>query len=480
MPLHRLFLSSSAIVLGLALPAQSIVVGPPLANVPSPVGDVDGDGTDDYATFANGVAQVHGSTLGAPLPHLTVTASGIGYVGVGDVDADGFADVAVATAGTHEVRSGASGAVLHSWASSSLGSNYQRVVLGADFDGDGRSDPVLIANALLDVRSGAGGTVLHSESILTGFSPPTEISTGDWNGDGVPDLALLTELFGQLKIVYGHSFTSTTLTGGGPFTPIAPRPLGDVDANGTADTASRTAVPGATVILDGSGGPVVATLPNATLRHFGDIDGDGRDDYRLETPTFDPAIDGLYSGATSTRLPHSILPTIYNLGTPGLGDLDGDGRIDGYTVQSGQARLAQWVDPALPAASRIVRRGRSGLTSSGRRPSLHARGHCSLGSSLFLDARGVQPNGLTALVLGAAVDVDLTPLGAFGNRLYADLADVSVMTTAATGVAHRAFVMPVTPALLGAAVSAQAAAFDPAANALGFVTSNAVDLQTND
>ncbi|HEU4420141.1 MAG TPA: hypothetical protein VFT55_14495, partial [Planctomycetota bacterium] len=96
--------------------------------------------------------------------------------------------------------------------------------------------------------------------------------------------------------------------------------------------------------------------------------------------------------------------------------------------------IAHWVDPTVPVASRMVRRGASGATTTGSRPRLHARGHCSLGSTLRLDVRGLLPSGLSLLAFGSPVDVDLTPLGAPGNRLYTSLDGISVLPTDATGL----------------------------------------------
>jgi hypothetical protein len=250
------------------------------------------------------------------------------------------------------------------------------------------------------------------------------------------------------------------------FRPWLP-PARDDFARLTSQSAAQT------ILFDGISGVQIEAVPRATVRHLGDIDGDGGDDFRLATG-FHPAVDGVYSGRTLLRLPNALLSL--DIAAPGTGDIDGDGRQDSWTSQASQVHVAKWVDPALPIGSRITRRGSSGATATNRRPSLHARGHCSLGSTLRLDARGVVPNGVSLWLLGSAANVDLTGLGAPGNRLFVTLDASLLLPTTAAGLGQLAVVMPTSPALLGATVSVQAAAFDPAANALGFVTSNAIDL----
>ena len=49
----------------------------------------------------------------------------------------------------------------------------------------------------------------------------------------------------------------------------------------------------------------------------------------------------------------------------------------------------------------------------------------------------------------------------------------------ADGIAQHQVTMPVSPTLLGASISLQSVVVDPLANALGLVTSNAIDLTTN-
>lgn len=473
---------SVVLLLPLAAAGQSYVTNGSLSFVPRGVGDVDADGVDDYSNTSGTTGGVLSGATGLPITQLAFTPMNGGYWHAGDVDADGHDDVVRLTgnaaASVARVVSGASGAVLHTWNGPAVGTSFSGAARGADIDGDGCSDVLLIAFNMLEVYSGRTGGLLHSAPIST-LDPlnPTEVAVGDWNGDGASDIAITTPILSNVVLRLGPNFTPVTVAGG--FLGSQPtRALGDIAGNGKSAIASQVLNPGQVTLLDGLNGPVVGTVPTTTVWNLGDVDGDGRDDFVGRSPVFQPGIDGLYSGRTLTQF-SSTVPA-WAIGMPGIGDVDGDGRQDNWSnTGAAQIVFARWVDPTLPVASRVVRRGASGATTSGRRPRLHARGLCNLGSTLRVDARGLLANGISVLAFGDATNVDLAPAGAPGNRLYTSIANVSLLPTDARGIGLVVLAIPSSAALLGATVSLQAAAWDPTANALGLVTSNALDLAVN-
>ncbi len=455
--------------------AQSVMIGAPYP-VPAPVcvGDVDGDGNADYSGVVGADVVVCRDLAGTTIAHLTRpwTDSVNGYFPAGDVNADGRDDLVWRQPGiVATVVSGADGSTLHTWSAySSTFGGFVESYGGGDLDADGHDDTLIRAGDRFEVRSGRTGGILHSIPILFGFNMRGFV--GDLNGDGYADYSTVDVFSGILRNVLGPTFTTSTM---GSENGFRPRLIGDVNNNGSADFIVRNVVLGVSEVRDGGTGPVLGSIPQDSSSSLvdvipmGDFDGDGHDDFSVLTS---PVRD-IVSGATLTFLGStSIAPRPF-------GDVDGDGRQDGITGLSGQQVRCHWNDPTLPVASRLVRRGGSGTTSIGNKPRVTTRGSCATGKSVFFDVRGQLANGLSLFLIGANVDVDLGPLGAPGNRLLASPDSLLLLLADANGVATQSFTMPVSPALVGTACSVQAAAYDPAANALGFAMSNAIDVYTN-
>ncbi len=430
----------TAMLLAAAARAQSLELGQVLSFPVSPAGDVDGDGVADYVLAENGIT-VHSGATGAPIPFLsspTATAAP-----AGDVDADGRDDIALVTAGDVVVASGLDGTPLHTWNLPS----QPLVAGGADFDADGCDDVVLdydsAADRVIEVRSGRTGAVLWSRLSNT-FQ--WSVSLGDHDGDGCDDLAVATLDAG------GQTWTAEVLLGPafapGGLLDADPGFLGDVNGNGTADYTRRVFTPTLTTeVRDGGSGLLLGTFPwHPVFRALGDVNGDGRADFRLQGGAFREVL----SGASLTLMPGLNMSQL-GIDVQALGDIDGD-----------------------------VRRGASGTTSIGHRPRVHVRGHCKLGDTVLFDLRGGMPNGFSLFLVGNAIDIDIGFLGAPGNRLYCDLLGLSAVLTDGDGLHTIASPIPVDPTLVGSTISVQSAAFDPAANAFGFVASNAIDVFIRD
>lgn len=160
------------------------------------LGDVDGDGRDDYAIgatqegFDPGYVRMHsgvdGSTLHTLFGRAPLEGFGAALCGTDDVDNDGRGDLAVgavfaaslgAVRGRVDVHSGVDGSLLWSReGSGELGQYGFALAGGRDLDGDGRGD--VVAGAIFDggwrgrvtVHSGANGQAVRQ-----------------WIGDGVSD-----------------------------------------------------------------------------------------------------------------------------------------------------------------------------------------------------------------------------------------------------------------------------------------------------
>lgn len=443
----------------------------------SVVGDVNADGHLDLIAFATAttVYTITDGATGASLGYLQRTG-GV-YGGVGDYDGDGCDDLAHNVPATITIVSGRDGSTL-----TTVAGPFARVA-GADVDGDGRSDLLLQeesqsfppAARFLWAVSSRTGAVLWQQSVgggMSGFSAGGLQPIGDENGDGLEDAVF------AVSVTLSSPSLSTSLVRG-PSTILQfgiRHEVGDVDGDGRVDAFEQSPSTFSwRLVAGGSGATLWAPAVVApSFRRLGDVDGDGRADFFFVDP-FAGLPPVAMSGATLQAMP-GFAPTAPLATLPfTLGDVDGDGRAEFAFL----GIAYEWVDPALPAASRVAARGTPGTTHDGRRPKVVARGHAGLGNLFFLDVRGGLPNGFVLMLLGGSAEVDLASIGAPGNRSYTTLDSAFALVANGVGVAQYGATMPVSPSLLGVSISVQAAVVDGLANGLGLVLSNALDVTTS-
>ncbi|MCK6446449.1 MAG: integrin alpha [Planctomycetes bacterium] len=356
-------------------------------------GDVDGDGVHDVLVgapdFAGGgghdfpgtagYVEIFSGATGAELLHvdgdLPFDMFGVSVAGLGDLDGDGTPDFAVGAhgfdgGGTNRglvrTHSGATGDALWSivgptQADSSFGVRVARL---GDGDGDGvdellvgapNQNGAFVDSGVVYVYSGASGALLQS---WTG--PGTKIDfgnaladVGDVDGDGSADVAI-----GAMNQPY-------------------PTSNGSVYVYSVASGA----------LLWQRTSPVNGGMFGGALAAIGDVDGDGirelvvgAQTYRYSSATYDGLISVL-SGANGAELGRAIGNASDYLGrsVASLGDVDADGRADfaagGVGANGGQHGFARVFEANAPMSPSTYCVGKT--NSQGCVPALDSTGSTS-------------------------------------------------------------------------------------------------------
>jgi len=400
---HRIPALAAVLTLSAAAPASAQQVlfqftsaeGAPILQSVGAAGDVNGDGVPDVivgapGTFGGGNSQarVFSGATGELLyePGATYAFSRFGWAvgGVGDVDGDGYDDFAVgdredpkpgrSDAGSVQVFSGVDGSLIWKRYGVAEPDHYGASLAGGvDVDGDGVPDVAVGApqnEPSFPIDDGLYGYVrIHSgvdgQPLKRLQAPPgadvfgesvalVEDVDGDGHGEvlvGAPhipgsgepgrvflysgaDYSLLLEISeGQPGDHFGESVAV----------------VGDVDRDGVPDFAigaPRRAQPGAPTELTGSAGiysgadghaihrwrgDAVGDYFGSTVASLGDVDGDRVADVIVSARYVFPGYARVFSGVTGKRLgtvPSELVQHGVGDNVAGVGDVNGDGLGD--------------------------------------------------------------------------------------------------------------------------------------------------------
>jgi hypothetical protein len=336
------------------------------------VGDFNGDGIPDIAVANSagcltGYCWDAGATvfLGDGQGNFTAAATSdlginivVTYVAVGDFNGDGILDLAVGSsnAGTVMILMGKGDGTFSAGGSVATGGTFQSFAVG-DFNGDGIPD-LAVLNTTADMvflfLGNGDGTFTPSSSATSATgSNPVSATVGDFNGDGILDLAVVNECGsdpscksdGTLTILLGNG-NGTFTTAASPAVGLEPASIamGDFNGDGIQDLAVAYYDGSAVSVLLGKGNGTFAPSSDSSTGHqvpgsfiaAGDFNGDATADLVLGSTADATVLLGNGDGTFTLRQLTTVPPPVNN-NFIAVGDFNGDGRTD--VVESGNVLL---------------------------------------------------------------------------------------------------------------------------------------------
>ena len=268
-------------------------------------------------------------------------------VATGDFNGDGIPDIAIGYANSEEVTIllGNGDGTFTTAPISANQPNLSNFIAVGDFNSDGIPDLAVATEGYtgngptpgsVTIWLGNGdGTFTQKANPITGIYPQC-VAVGDFNGDGIPDLAVANYNSNTLTILLGKGDGTFTATAVSPATGSLPYfvAVGDFNRDGKADLAVANSGDSSLTILLGNGdgtfkaaeSPTTGKGPAAIV--VGDFNGDGIPD--LAVPNYDDSSltillgkgDGTFTATTTS--PATLYSPTYIVG----GDFNGDGILD--------------------------------------------------------------------------------------------------------------------------------------------------------
>jgi hypothetical protein len=314
--------------------------------------DFNGDGKLDlivpvYAVSDASILLGNGDGTFTAGPGLPLTNSNANNAAIADFNGDGNVDIALSLPDTSQVQVllGNGDGSFTAMTPISAGPVY--AVAAADLNGDGKPDLIesFCSTSSLSILLGNGDGTFTQGSTPTLLTCPTSVAMGDFNGDGIPDLAATfpmgTGVQGAGEILLGNGDGTFTQVPGYFRTGDSPISIAAGDFNGdgildlaVANTYSGTTLPSTVTVLIGKGdgtftptavSPVTGSFPYSVA--VGDFNGDGKADIVTANSVGNTATVLLGNGDGTFAAPLSPAAGKDPVGVA-TGDFNGDGLTD--------------------------------------------------------------------------------------------------------------------------------------------------------
>jgi hypothetical protein len=344
------------------------------------VADFNGDGKLDMAVPVYSIGGAAGDVsilLGngdgtfTAGPSVPATGQNANNAAVADFDGDGNMDIALSLPDANEIQVvlGKGDGSFTALSPILLPGSYVYSVAAADLNGDGKPDLIATscANQSLIILLGNGDGTFTQKSTPGVGGCPSSVGVGDFNGDGILDLAVplntdATGVASTVTILIGNGDGTFTQKAESPATGDNPLSVAVADFNGdgildlaVANTFVDSGQPGTVTVLLGNGdgtftptsvSPATGMLPYSVA--VGDVNGDGKADLvtsNVASNTFTVLLgkgDGTFAPPLSPAAgTDSLSVAVADFNGDGLADLAGADHYPNFTVTVQLSRLTQ-------------------------------------------------------------------------------------------------------------------------------------------
>ena len=304
------------------------------------VGDFNGDGNLDFAVLSSNASNTSsvsifygtGDGMFVHPPKIINLNATVTAIAAGDINGDGHPDLIITTLERVLVLLNNGDGTFAKPVSYGAGPGNSGQVVVGDFNHDGLDDVAILRRGdndnyvaiLLARKTNSGlptGTLGRPVLYRVGNSPK-QLTTGDFNGDGSLDLAVVDELYHQpaVQILLGNgdgTFASKESYSGGNF--VDGIATGDFNGDGKTDIATVSFTSGLRVYA-GNGDGTFAPFTYFPGARYGenvvaaDFNGDGKQDIAIATGGSIKVL--LANGSTTPAPPASSLTVTLGDGAP--------------------------------------------------------------------------------------------------------------------------------------------------------------------